>query len=359
MNKFVFTSIFIILFSSFLVAQTKTETSNTLFESLINNELVVGASAGYSVNGDILWKSAIGYANRDDKQNFSLDTEVRIASITKSMTAVAVMQLVENGKIDLNLPIATYMPSFIQNGKSKITTKHILSHTSGINDYKNSKEAENKIEYKTLKDAYDVFKNRALRFEPGNEFFYTSYGYVVLGLLIEEVSGMPFETYMQKNIWDKAGMLNTGVEDSNDKRDNASVLYHQHKKGKLKEATANNLSNRIPAGGLYSTTSDILKFGNALLNNTLISEHTLKLMIQHHSLEKTNNGYGFGFYLYGKQPNEGTIFGHNGAQTGASSQLFIIPSLKTVIIVLSNTSAAGNDVSSIAGQLIDISQQKE
>ena len=98
--------------------------------------------------------------------------------------------------------------------------------------------------------------------------------------------------------------------------------------GKFKDAKPNNLSNRVPGGGFYSTTSDLLRFGNALLNNTLINKETLQLMIQHHSLEKVNNSYGFGFYLYRKQPNEGGIYGHSGAQTGSSSQLFIVPSLK-------------------------------
>lgn len=359
MNKSVVTFILLNIFTLSLVAQTRTETSNTLFESLINDGHVVGASAGYSVNGTTLWESAIGFANLDEKEVFNLDTKVRTASIAKSMTAVAVMQLVEQGKIDLNLPIDTYIPGFIQKGETKITTKHILSHTSGINSYKNSKEAENKTNYETLKDAYEVFKDRKLRFEPGTEFFYTSYGYVVLGLLIEEVSGMSYEAYMQAHIWDKAGMTNTGVEKFDEQQDNASELYDKQKQHKLKEATPNNLSNRVPGGGLYSTVSDLLNFGNALLNNTLISEDTLDIMLQHHSLEKVNNSHGFGLFLYGKQPNENSIYGHGGAQTGSSTQYFIIPSLKTVIVVLSNTSGAGGEVSSVAGQLIDISQQKD
>ncbi|MBR9844681.1 MAG: beta-lactamase family protein [Algicola sp.] len=359
MNKSVLTLISLTIFTLSLVAQTRTETSNTLFERLVNDGHVVGASAGYSVDGQTLWESAIGYADKSENQNFNLNTKVRTASIAKSMTAVAVMQLVEQGKIDLNIPIDTYISGFIQKGETKITTKHILSHTSGINAYKNSKEAENKINYATLKDAYSVFKDRKLRFEPGTAYFYTSYGYVVLGLLIEHVSGMSYETYMQTHIWDKAGMTNTGVEKFNEQGEQTSELYHKQKKNKLIEATPNNLSNRIPGGGLFSTTTDLLNFGNALLNHTLIREETLELMIQHHSLEKENNGYGFGFYLYGKQPNEGTIFGHGGAQTGSSTQLFIIPSLKTVVVVMSNTSGAGGEVSSVAGQLIDISQQKE
>ena len=141
MNKSIFTFICFTFSTLFLVAQTRTEASNTLFESLFKDGQVVGASAGYSINGDVLWESAIGYANKSEKQNFNLDTQIRIASIAKSMTAVAVMQLVEEGKIDINLPIDTYISEFVQNGETKITTKHILSHTSGIDAYKNSKRS--------------------------------------------------------------------------------------------------------------------------------------------------------------------------------------------------------------------------
>ena len=102
-----------------------------------------------------------------------------------------------------------------------------------------------------------------------------------------------------------------------------------------------------------------MHFGAALVNNTLVSEATLKLMTEHHSLEKVNNSYGFGFFLYGQAPDVGSVIGHSGAQTGASAQFFVIPKWKTVIVALSNTSGAGREVSGVAGQLIEISQKKE
>lgn len=359
MNKSLFTTIILVLHTFFISAQDRTENSNALLETLVNDGFVAGASGSYSVNGEVTWKAAIGYADKDKKQAFTLDTEVRTASIAKSMTAIAVMQLVVQDLIDIDLPIETYIPEFIQKGKTKITTKHLLAHTSGMDAYKNNREAENKINYPTLLDAYNVFKDRKLRFEPGTEFYYTSYGYVVLGILIEKVSGLSYESYMQKHIWDKAEMQNTGIEKTEIKRENATTLYHRDRKGKIKEAKTNNLSNRIPAGGFYTTVNDLVKFGNALINNILVSEETFKLMGEHHSLEKVNNGYGFGFYLYGGEKNESSIIGHNGAQRGTSTQLFVIPKLKTVIAVVSNTSGAIREVSTVSGKLINISQQKE
>ena len=339
--------------------QVKTEAEDSLLQNLITTNKVVGAAAAYSINGNTIWASAAGFSDSENKKAFEINTEVRTASIAKSMTAIAVMQLVEQGLIDIELPIDTYIPEFIQKGKVKITTKHILSHTSGIDAYKNSKETENKINYETLLDAYEVFKDRKLRFEPGTAYYYTSYGYVVLGILIEKVSGQSYKQYMQQHIWDKAEMTQTGIENQQVERANATILYQKDRKGRLKEAKVNNLSNRVPGGGFYSTIGDLLKFGNALLNHTLVSESTLELMIEHHSLEKVNNGYGFGFYLYGKQPNEGSIYGHSGTQTGCSTQFFVIPSLKVVTVAVANTSGAGPNISSLAGQLISIAQQKE
>ncbi|AXT19452.1 class A beta-lactamase-related serine hydrolase [Flavobacteriaceae bacterium AU392] len=359
MKKSIPIVIILICFTLNIVAQSRTEASNVLIENLVKEKKVVGVSAGYSVNGDILWKSAAGFADQDKGKEFKTDTEVRTASIAKSMTAIAVMQLVEQDLIDINLPIDTYISEFIQKAKIKITTKHILTHTSGIDDYKNIKEIENKVNYESLLDAYEVFKDRKLRFEPGTQYYYTSYGYVVLGLLIEKVSGLSFETYMQKHIWDKANMTNTGIEKLESKRENTASLYRRDRKEKLKSSKVNNLSNRIPGGGFYSTVNDLIKFGNALLNNTLVNENTIKLMTEHHSLEKVNNSYGFGFFLYGKHPNEGSIYGHNGAQTGTSTQLFIIPGRKTVVVTVSNTSGAGKEVSTVAGNLIGISQKKQ
>jgi CubicO group peptidase (beta-lactamase class C family) len=340
-----------------LVAQTTALSPDQLLSDLISSNKVAGISAGFATNNSIKWMASNGVANIEKDQKFEVDTKVRTASIAKSMTAVAVMQLVEKGLVDLDKPIDIYIPEFIQKHDTKITTRHLLSHTSGISAYKNVKETENRINYRSLREVYDVFKDRKLRFQPGTDFYYTSYGYVLLGILIEKVTGMSYERYMTINIWDKAGMVNTGIENRADLPENMSALFTKTRKGKIDNAKANDLSNRIPGGGLYSTVKDILNFGIALLDGKLVSPETLEIMTTHHSLEKYNNGYGFGFYLYGKTPNENSIYGHNGAQTGASGQLFLVPSLNLVTVALSNTSGAGFEISTIAAQLIDWSQK--
>jgi CubicO group peptidase (beta-lactamase class C family) len=272
------------------------------------------------------------------------------------MTAVAIMQLVEQNLIDLDKPIGTYLPNFPKKEKGEITTRQLLAHTSGISQYNDTKEIENTIHFSDLKEAMHVFEDRPLLFEPGSSYFYTSYGYVVLGRIIEEVSGKTIEEYIKINIWNKANMKNTGVENIAETYDGKSCLYH-FKNKKPREAKQNDLSNRIPAGGFYSTLEDMLNFGNALLDGKLIEESSFELMIQNQFEQTEGNQYGLGWFFYAPKPNDNLVIGHSGEQTGSASQLMIIPNSKTVVVVLSNTSGTWKDVVTLSSELIQLSEQ--
>ena len=284
-------------------------------------EGTVGASAGYSIDGNLYWRGSNGWKDKKAESPFEVNTKTRIASIAKPMTATAIMQLVERNMIELDAPVQTYLPDFPKKKKDPITIRHLLAHTSGLKGYKNAKEAENQKQYNSLWDATEVFMNRKRSFTPGSEFEYTTYGYVVLGAIIEEVSGLSFENYMQQNIWNIANMANTGVEHIDQELSNKSLLYH-FDKGQAKNRKPNNLSNRTPGGGFYSTVEDIIKFGNAMLRNELINEESFAEMMKIQGVQKKGNPYGFGWFLYGPTPNENVIVGHTGAQTGCSSVLF-------------------------------------
>ncbi len=327
--------VLLFIFSLKLLAQAPEKK----LQAFLKENQAAGVSAGYAINGAIIWQSSAGYADIKTEKPFDIHTKLRMGSIAKPMTALAIMQLWEEGMLDLDAPIQTYIPDYPKHPKTQITTKHLLSHTSGISGYKNTKEQNTTKEYASLYDALELFKNRELLFEPGTRYSYTTYGYTVLGVVVEKVSGMTFEAYMQQHIWGKAGMTETGVVKFGKAPGNTSKIYHRKGgKGKAKDGIDNNLSNRIPGGGFYTTVTDMLKFGNAIINNLLVKKETLDFMREHHSLEKEQNGYGFGWFLYGTKPNEGSVIGHSGAQMGCSSQLLIIPDKKVVTIVLANTS---------------------
>jgi serine beta-lactamase-like protein LACTB len=138
-------------------------------------------------------------------------------------------------------------------------------------------------------------------------------------------------------------MKNTGVEMRNTTYENKSSLYYRKNNGKRKTANANDLSNRLPGGGLQSTSEDILKFGQAILNNTLITEASFKMMITDPTIRTEGNGYGMGCYLYG-----------NNDEKGCSAQLMILPDTKLVSIVLSNTANAWEDTFTLSVKLFKL-----
>ena len=335
------------------ISSSDIKTYNELLNKTVDDEKFVGVVAGISRDGEIKWSGASGFS--DAKNNVAIDTSMltRPASIAKPMTAIAVMQLVEQGKIDLDRPIQEYIPSFPVKKEGAITVRHLLLHTSGISAYKSYKETQNKINFPTLNDALDVFKHRDLLATPGKAHNYTTYGYVVLGVIIENVSGLSFEDYMIKNIWQPAGMEHTGVEHYNVIYKNKTLLYHKKKSGKIKLAKdANNLSNRTPGGGFYTTVTDMLKFGNAVINNTLVKETTLKMMLQNDGLKDHGNPYAYGWFLYGGKENPSKVFGHSGGQTGSSAQFLMSLESKTVIVVLANTSGSWGDAIGLSVDLI-------
>lgn len=348
------------LFSSiFLNAQNTSvkKECEQLVESAIQQKQCIGIAAGFSKGNGETWMFGAGVSDIPSNQPFEPATKTRIASITKPMTAIAVMQLYENGLVDIDKPIQQYLPDFPEKEEGVITVKNLLQHTAGIGGYKSDKEQENTKQYSSLEHAMAIFKDRSLISVPGEEFSYSTYGYVILGALIEKVSGKSYEQYLRENIWFKAGMTNTGIESANTDLPKLSSIYHRNSKSKISEAKRTNLSDRMPGGGVYSTVSDMLLFGDAVLNHSLVSESTLSVMIEDAKVKKDGSGYGLGWYLYGVNPKYGNVFGHTGAQTGSSAFLMLLPEEQTSIIVLSNTSGAMNKVSEIAVKLFDLAHQ--
>ncbi len=357
MKKLAYYPLFILLFvfCGRSLAQDPFQGITDGVDRFVKDQKVAGMSAAIAINGKKVWSHAAGMANKKGAAPIAETTLIRTASIAKPMTAIAVMQLVEQGLVKLDEPIQTYIPNYPKPKKGTITVKDLLAHNAGLGGYKSAKEAESQVEYATMEAAMNVFKDRKLIHTPGTQFAYTTYGYVVLGVLIEKVSGKSYETYMQENIWDKVGMPNTGVEHADKTYANKAALYH-NRKGKIKDGKKNNLSNRIPGGGFYSTVEDLLKFGDAVADHRLISEESLKLMSEVRSINKGGgNPYGYGWYLYGGPETPHAIIGHTGEQTGTSSMLIIIPARKITIAIMSNTSGVLQDVMRFSVNLIETS----
>jgi CubicO group peptidase (beta-lactamase class C family) len=304
-------------------------------QTYIDYKRVPSISAGVYKKGKIFWLDAKGLIDLENFVPAKNTSLYRIASITKSITAVAVMQLYEKGLIDLDAEINTYVPYFPKK-KWKLTVRHILNHTAGIRSYRSEEEFNSKMFYSTTRDAVLTFANDDLLFEPGTKYNYTSLGYSLLAALIENVSKTSFENYLRRNIFEPAGMRATRVDRQR------SIIYERvrgYEKSpdrRFINSPLADLSLKVAGGGLISTSEDLLLFVKALLEEKLISKSTLQMMISPTILKTSQRiNYGFGFSL--ADPSDSLKwFGHEGRGTGFSSGLMIIPNEDLAAVYLIN-----------------------
>lgn len=318
-------------------SELESKANKIINEHMASNNFL-GVTVGLYIENCGTYLSGAGFTDKGDQKRTNSDMLGRIASITKPMTAIAIMQLYEKGMLDLDKPIQTYIKEFPKKVKGDITIRHLLKHTSGISHYSSKWDALSFTHYPTLVNALDAFKDKELDFVPGTQYMYSSYGYTVLGAIIEKVSQMGYGEYMRKNIWDKAGMSNTSLEEDKQKYNNKSRLYLKVKSTYIKSPKTD-LSIIYSAGGVQSTVKDLLKFGEAVLHNKLIESTTLEMMINATDEMAPAIGddpYGFGWAVY-DDPKYGRIIQHGGTQPGASSFFSIYIDHKIVTVVLSNS----------------------
>lgn len=318
-------------------SELESKANEIINEHMASNNFL-GVTVGLYIENCGTYLSGAGFTDKGDQKRTNSDMLGRIASITKPMTAIAIMQLYEKGMLDLDKPIQTYIKEFPKKVKGDITIRHLLKHTSGISHYSSKWDALSFTHYPTLVNALDAFKDKELDFVPGTQYMYSSYGYTVLGAIIEKVSQMGYGEYMRKNIWDKAGMSNTSLEEDKQKYNNKSRLYLKVKSTYIKSPKTD-LSIIYSAGGVQSTVKDLLKFGEAVLHNKLIESTTLEMMINATDEMAPAIGddpYGFGWAVY-DDPKYGRIIQHGGTQPGTSSFFSIYIDHKIVTVVLSNS----------------------
>ena len=326
-----------------------TKADSILKKHMLSNDFL-GVSTGFLRDGFGSYIISSGYSDKRNLTKFQPNTISRIASITKPMTAIAIMQLYEKGEVDLDAPIQTYLPDFPKS-EHVVTIRHILSHTSGIPHYKSKIDAMSFSHYESLESATKAIYERGLMHPPGEQYVYSSFGYTVLGRVIEVVSNDHFEEYLRKNIWQKAGMENTSLETSHS-LSNKSRLYI--KMGKLYvRSPYTDLSIIYPAGGVQSTTEDLLKFGQAILHNELVSRDTLEMMIDvRDSLapEAGDDPYGLGWSVY-ESPENGRIISHGGAQPGVSAHFQILLDKGVVSAAISNAFGTKSSAYELAAKM--------
>lgn len=334
------------------------EKADSLLQQYVALKDVVGITAGVYFQGEMVWAGGAGYRDQEEKLPATKEMRHRIASITKPMTAIAIMQLVEQGKIDLDATIQSYITDYPRHPEGDITVRHLLQHVSGIPFYASKKEGFPTMHFNTLDEAISLFKNRPLQHKPGSAYLYTTYGYTVLGSIIEKVTGQTYSDYMQQNIWDVAGMEHTHLEIFGETYPHQSKLYKKNKKGNFVADKQTDLSLKYPGGGLLSTVPDLLRFGRAVIDHKLISANSLELMRQPADVEWKGTPYGMGWYLVNDSVY-GRIVRHGGKQSGTNTYLSIYLDQEFAVAVMANDYNSAGPVFNLHQQLVNMTLDAE
>ncbi|MBV6880118.1 serine hydrolase domain-containing protein [Epilithonimonas ginsengisoli] len=313
-----------------IVDPIKTHLKNLEKENYLSGVVLIAK------DGKPIYREAFGFSNLPDCVKNKPDTKFNLASINKMFTAIAIMQLVESGKISLQDKVGQYLSDYPNKTVADSVTIHeLLTHTSGMQSFWEEYDKLTKVNIKTVSDYPPLFVDKKLAFAPGSAFYYSNSGYMVLGLIIEKVSGQNYFDYVKKHIYQPAKMINTDAYELEHAIPNLAIGYTMslEEPGQWKNNIFSNLAKGTPAGGGYSTADDLLNFANALQNNILLCKESVTLCTSG-KVKYREGMYGYGFEE--TKINGHRIFGHTGGHDGIACELMIYPDLGYTVVILTN-----------------------
>jgi CubicO group peptidase (beta-lactamase class C family) len=305
------------------------------FEQRLQSEHLPSLSVAILRDGKVEYIRAFGYADVEKKVPASTHTLYRLASISKAITAVAVMQLAESKKVSLDGSAAQFCPAFASH--SEVTTRQLLSHRSGVHHPGGNAGVINTTHYASLSDSVRSFADYPLNFEAGKGFEYTSYGYTVLGCEIEGASGESYEAYVRAHIFKPAKMTETMPDDSRVNSADKATFYTMEG-DKLEQAPALDISDRLPGGGWLSTPSEMVGFGRAVMEHKLLDARSTALMWTETTKPGEAMRYGLGWSVGSLAGHP--VVGHGGGQAGTSTSLLLVPDSHLAVAVFTNRDGA-------------------
>jgi D-alanyl-D-alanine carboxypeptidase len=310
------------------VEETVSELSARMDDQLQADQFSGAVLIGH--RGRIVFQRAVGLAHREPRTPVTLDTRFRNGSMNKMFTATAVMQLVEAGRLSLDDTVGKVMPAYPNADVArKVTIRHLLGHTGGTGDFFGPLFTQNRLTLKTHADYVAMFGSRAPLHEPGAEFRYSNYGMLLLGEIIERVSGQSYVDYVRTEVFEPAGMTSTGSLPETETVPNRATGYMRRDDAWVPNSDTLPWSGTA-AGGGYSTVGDFFRFAEALQSGKLVSPASLRQM----TTPGLNRQYGFGMALAGDGATRS--FGHGGGAPGQNGDLRIFPESGYVLVALSN-----------------------
>ena len=294
--------------------------------------------------GEPIYRKGFGLANMEWEIPNTPDTRFRLGSITKQFTAALILQLVSEGKVELDAPLSRYVPEYPAETGDRVTVHQLLTHTSGIKSYTSLPRFWKDLTRDAFKPLafLSVFSAEKPDFSPGERFLYNNSGYFLLGVIIEKVAGKSYETALEERIFKPLGMSGSGYDRHEKLITKRAGAYTQTLDGYVHDQWID-MSTPYAAGALYSTVEDLYRWDQALYGDEVLSAEMKKLMFTEHAQPPGSKvGYGYGWLIEeADQPGESDepleIIGHGGGIPGFSTLIQRIPADRHLVVLLNNT----------------------
>lgn len=331
---------FVLSFNPAIAQQKDLQQLTGKFDNLLSEQFKPnepGATVLVARKGQVVYEKAFGMANLELNVPMRTEHVFKIASVTKQFTAVAILQLMEQGKLDVKDEITKFIPDYPTQG-NRITIEHLLTHTSGIQDYARIRETPNRmVGDLTPEQMIDIFKDRPLRFAPGTQWEYSNSGYFLLGYIIERITGRTYGEFLEENIFKPLGMTNSLYASDRKLVKNRVDGYTEGDTGFV-NAPYISMTHPYAAGAILSTVGDLFTWNRALHSYKLVRKESLEKALTRYTLadgRKTNYGYGLRFGSIQESPS----LWHAGGINGFTSIAMFLPEEDVFVAVFSNSDA--------------------
>ena len=297
-----------------------------------------GIAIAVSVEGETVWSEGFGYADLEHRVPVWPTSKFRIGSVSKPLTAAAVAQLYEQGRLDLDAPVQQYVPDFPEK-RWPLTTRQLGGHLGGVRHYRGL-EFLNSDPYASVAKSLEIFAGDTLLHEPGTKYQYSSYGWNLISTVVEGASGQNFLDYMRQEVFRKLGMRHTVADHVDSLIYQRVSFYVRNPAGALLNAPFVDNSYKWAGGGFLSTTEDLLGFANAHLPGGFLSEEARAMLFtEQHTRDGEGIGYGFGWQI--RTDEQGRRYlSHGGGSIGGTTWLAMQPDARVVVAAMVNLSGA-------------------
>ncbi len=308
--------------------------SRALMAGLLNE--YPGISVAVSIGEDVIWEEAFGWADVQHKIPATPEHQFRYYSLSKSIAGLAAAKLVQDGLLNLDAPVNYYLPDLPEH-YCNVKVHQLISHTAGVRHYKKDEWRQiSQYQCDSVAQALSVFIDDPLEFEPGVDYTYTSYGYVLLCHVLERASGVAYDDYIQEHFFDLLGLETIGLDQSETARRNPSRFYHKWNGKRAQEAKSVNNSCKFGGGGYIGSAGELMQLHQALVTGRILQpEMTERYYQSFMKADSTAAGYAYGIGL--NKTKDGIPFNaHTGSALGGYNILVVVPEQKLVIVMLAN-----------------------